>query len=592
MNTPGVRLGGDDDGTRSVLAAALRAELARRLLPISDDAPLDVIIDDPRPRRDGRPGLYLTTSADGIEVGPGILPAVNGCWQCSRSSASLLAAASSRPPSAHPAELVDAAVKLAVDEILALCAPPEDVARRARTLDRVLRVRADGQVKEVRWRPSSLCTSCGGLLRAQRTAYPAPVAPLTPRAHGTDDDNRDIDPRTVMNALGIAYELIPGDAVPGLIVVHAAALCRRTLHATLLPATTELVTSGRGPDEASAARGALFEVLERVLTDAVVPAPVVAARVGDAAPQAIPLDDWRSPLQGSHRPRAAPLDDNTMLDWVWGRRLGDDRPTLIPAQLAYHDAGHGNGSRVLLPGKGTSGRAIQTTAARATMAAMLEVIEHDAWFVSRFTRRVCRAVDVSGADDDITALAAAYDAAGYDVLVRDITQPDVAVCAVEAVLRARADPARLFVCGRAADVDPARAVRRALGEAWLVRSWERLRSGGVMPPERSALGPAHTRVERDVWDRTSGSVSLEALPRFSGADASALEDVLAQRPLLRDAVAFEHPLPGVVSQAGLHVVSVFIPTLHDEVVLPPRFLSARARGGLPVDALEFGPWNM
>jgi thiazole/oxazole-forming peptide maturase SagD family component len=558
------------------------------------DAGLDVVVDQPVPRVVRRATLYVTGYDGAIHVGPAVLPGaaahlLNGCLECSRRSSKLHAGL---PPlsSTQPAERVAVAVARTVHEVVALCSPGVSLAR---STDHIAIVGDDGRVDDVAWRPSSRCLTCGGMFRVVAVdAVPAPHE-HTPCA--------DVDPRRVLTALGAQIEVIPGDAVPGVVVAHVVAAFPRSVHARILPRPPELLASGRGADVATAETGAFFEVLERALSDAVVPVDVVVARVRDVRRQALSLDAWRCPLRAAG-PRMALLDDDTELDWVWGRRLADGGRVLVPARLAFKDAGHVRGSRIVLPKKGTSGRAVSTSPARATLGALLEVIEHDAWFLSRFSRAWCRAIDLGTAGDGVRAIVQAYDAAGYDVVVRDITRVDVGVCAVEALLRSRFDPSRLFVCGRAADVDPERAIVRALREAWLVRSWERVRSGGtVRSPEDSALGPRSTRVEREAWERTSGTVGLHELARVDAVgsvdavddiDAVDLVNELVRRPLLQGAVAFDHPLPDVARGAGLAVVSVLVPALHDEVALPPTFISARARAGLSTDELDFGPWNL
>jgi ribosomal protein S12 methylthiotransferase accessory factor len=207
---------------------------------------------------------------------------------------------------------------------------------------------------------------------------------------------------------------------------------------------------------------AQIEGIERYASALDVEPAVVAAHREVAADAVCPLD---LPLYAPHQYQApgfpfAPHDEARAIGWTWGHDLRSGRPRLVPS-----DAVACGGSRDRLLEETSSGVAAHGAWAEAVLAALLELVERDAFMIFWLHRlSPPRIVVGAGACEWIGDALAAIERGGYRPVLLDITT-DLGIPVVLA-LGARTDGlAPALLLGAGAGLDRTRAARKALGEA-------------------------------------------------------------------------------------------------------------------------------
>ena len=158
---------------------------------------------------------------------------------------------------------------------------------------------------------------------------------------------------------------------------------------------------------------------------------------------------------------------DTPLQWVTARVWGTGRRRYVPFEAAsYHvhpePGPHQRWGRVLY--ESSNGCALGASPDEATVHALLEVIERDAFLLTWWSRRpVPRISWKSVADPTARELHALMRRAGYEVHLCVATQ-DIAIPVVWALAINPASPDKYSLTTAAADPDPARAVRAAVTE--------------------------------------------------------------------------------------------------------------------------------
>ena len=285
---------------------------------------------------------------------------------------------------------------------------------------------------------------------------------------------------------------------------------------------------------------------------------------------------YRSPGFGYVR-----FDRDTRLGWVEGRSLPDGRPAWLPAQLV-HLAGRDDEPQIAQVT--SSGLACGATIADATLAALLELIERDAFMITWKARLSFPLLD--GYDASFVAPT------GLAHRVVDLSAFWDVPCAAAVVRSTAPDTAPLGV-GAAAAPTIERAAAKALDEATRVRTWaEALRRGDVPMPERVATFEDHIRVYAEpgnvartrFLDASRELRHVGDVASLTGTSTEARIAAICRRLAHRGASAYAVDVTSPdVAAAGLAVVRVIAPELcaldveHDAPLLGGRRLYEEPR---------------
>jgi ribosomal protein S12 methylthiotransferase accessory factor len=299
----------------------------------------------------------------------------------------------------------------------------------------------------------------------------------------------------------------------------------------------------------------------------------------------------------------APFTRDTRVAWVEGYSLVRRRPVLVPASRVYMPYTPRPGERGIGPMTST-GTATGDSLARATLGALYEVVERDAFTISWLAQTPARAIDVRGSrpDEPLKRLfEERFETPGLRYRVLDVTS-DLGVTTVYVVLtQDRAPSPPLHAVGAAARLDGRRAVQKALVEAvqgvpYIAHLVDK-EPGWRPAPDFSnvvdfthnarlyTVAPELAPKLLGIDDRITDTVRLDALPRWDddrGARAE-IEEVTARLAARGyEAVVVDLTTPDVAS-LGLHVVRVVAPelaTLHGSHRLP--FLGCTRLFDVPV----------
>jgi ribosomal protein S12 methylthiotransferase accessory factor len=303
---------------------------------------------------------------------------------------------------------------------------------------------------------------------------------------------------------------------------------------------------------------------EAVERRALHPSAATPARFGTAA-------DLDSVTLHSHHPaHALSHQDATTaaMPWYEAKDPGTGAPVLVPADCVDWPA---RSTSAALFDPSPSGAAAGSSYESALAAAMVEVIERDAFTVA-WGRQLRLPTYVPSPAD--TALEAVWQRAGAEGTVPFLARIPTAVpelwCMTACLLDPEA-PEAIASVGMKASTDPAEAAVKAFQEAWQVRTALReLRKQGDPGPvtsvvtEHDRLAYMLTRTAYDsVRDWVDGFQAPEPLPAPSTPARQLPVDELTQAlsadgaaPL---AVELTHRLPPAVAAMGWHVVKVLAP---------------------------------
>jgi ribosomal protein S12 methylthiotransferase accessory factor len=342
----------------------------------------------------------------------------------------------------------------------------------------------------------------------------------------------------------------------------------------------ERTTIGKGWTAEDAGHSAIGEALERYCatlppsTGTFQIAPRAALDQPAIGPEAFGL--YHPTQYASGSVPYAPVTTDTPLHWVTGQSLTHNRAVLIPASLVY-----------LLPLDGfcqqtSNGLAAGRTLADASLRALCEVIERDAFLFNWLTHRAAPLLNLDAAGDVVAGIAHWYAARGVTLTAHDLTTS----MGVPAVL-ARAHDERgrppIDLIGLGCDPNPCRAVERAVLEVVQGRHarWDELAKAG-------APATIDTHADHALWyalhDRSDAFTFLGAhsapLPaRIGNADDSAEALLAAIVAMLaqagHDVVIAEITTPDVRS-VGMTVVRALLTGL-----LPMHFGVGQERLGSP-----------
>lgn len=313
-----------------------------------------------------------------------------------------------------------------------------------------------------------------------------------------------------------------------------------------------LVGGGSGRDARAAA---VAEAVERYSASLVDPDRLVVATARELGRRAI--DPTRFALFSERQYRSpgfpyARFDADTRVAWIEGVALPDGEPALVPAQFV-HLAGHAD--EPPLCRTTSSGLACHSSTAAATLRALLEVLERDAFMVTWKARLSWPLLEgyADGCVRETALRASVLDLSAFWQI------PIVA-----AVVRG----GPVVGIGAAADASVEPAIAKALDEAIRVRSWAKAlrRSGPPLRAEDIEELDDHIRFYADPANAhrlefLDGAVARRRIELVPPLAAPFVEEIcrrLARRNVTAYAVDVTSP---DVRDAGLFVIRVVAPEL-------------------------------
>jgi ribosomal protein S12 methylthiotransferase accessory factor len=324
--------------------------------------------------------------------------------------------------------------------------------------------------------------------------------------------------------------------------------------------------SGRSAWDARAA--AIGEAVERYAASVVDPERLVVASARELGRWTVDPARFALFSERQYRSPGFPyvrFDRDTRVAWIEAVTLPDGEPALVPAQLVYLAAHEGEPPICRTT---SSGLACQTTAAAATLAALLELLERDAFMLTWKTRLSWPLLEWAG-NGELESFARTFlHPTGLRCRALDLSAIWRIPIAAAVVRSTVADSAPLGV-GAAAAATVERAVAKALDEAVRVRTWaQALRRGGARPPAADDV--------EELDDHVRFYADPANVPRVDFLDSSAVrrpvghvpplgrppvEEIcrrLARRGIRAYAVDVTSP---DIREAGLTVIRVLAPEL-------------------------------
>lgn len=160
-------------------------------------------------------------------------------------------------------------------------------------------------------------------------------------------------------------------------------------------------------------------------------------------------------------PMVDPFDPARPIPWIWGHRLRDDSPVLVPARLVHYSAGLPSDNFVF---ECSNGCATGGTLAEAALYGLLELIERDAFLLAWYARAPFTRVDPRATGDPrVRGMLDRAALLGYEVRAFD-TRSDLGIPVITAVAVRQDGGPGLLSFGAAAGLDPAGALTGALSE--------------------------------------------------------------------------------------------------------------------------------
>lgn len=157
----------------------------------------------------------------------------------------------------------------------------------------------------------------------------------------------------------------------------------------------------------------------------------------------------------------APFDVEAVVPWVWGYSMTQQRPILVPEQLAYYSMTTGQPYVF----ESSNGCALGSSLTEAALYGILEVVERDSFLMTWYGRLPIPELDLATAEDaELTWMVERIRAtAGYDVRFFNSTM-EHGIPSVWGMALNRRQRGMNLICAAGASLDPVRAVKGALHE--------------------------------------------------------------------------------------------------------------------------------
>jgi ribosomal protein S12 methylthiotransferase accessory factor len=328
--------------------------------------------------------------------------------------------------------------------------------------------------------------------------------------------------------------------------------------------------SGRTAREARAA--ALGEAVERYSASFADPEALVVASARELGSHAVEPSRFALFSESQYRTACFPyarFDRDTRLAWIEGVSLPNGEPAWLPAQLV-HLAGHDDEQPICRTT--SSGLACHRTAAEATFAALLELLERDAFMITWKARISWPVLEWSGNEQLASFERSFLRPTGLRWRAIDLSA-FWNVPVVVAVVRSDAPGTAPLGVGAGADATVERAVRKALDEGARVRTWaQALWSVGREAPTagdvrdfddhiRFYAEPSNAR-RVDFLDGSSRRRHVDSVATLEGSTAEEHIEAVCRRLAQRGVSAYAVDVTAPdVREAGLAVVRVVAPEL-------------------------------
>ena len=156
-----------------------------------------------------------------------------------------------------------------------------------------------------------------------------------------------------------------------------------------------------------------------------------------------------------------PFDPGRQIDWVWGYSFLQQRPILVPEQLAYYSAGCGHGFVY----ESSNGCALGGSLEEAVFYGIMEVVERDSFLLTWYAQLQLAPIDLySSGDLELNLMVERLrEVVGYDVHLFNSTM-EHGIPSVWALAKNKADKGVNIICAAGAHPDPVRAAKGAIHE--------------------------------------------------------------------------------------------------------------------------------
>ncbi|MGE5702986.1 MAG: TOMM precursor leader peptide-binding protein [Clostridia bacterium] len=156
-----------------------------------------------------------------------------------------------------------------------------------------------------------------------------------------------------------------------------------------------------------------------------------------------------------------PFDPDRPIDWVWGYSFLQERPILVPEQLAYYSLGNGHGFVF----ETSNGCALGGSLEEAIFYGILETVERDSFLMTWYAKLPLPRLDpYSAHDQELRLMVERLQAvAGYEVYLFNATMEN-RVPSIWTLVKRTKEKGVNVICAGGAHPDPVRAVKSSLHE--------------------------------------------------------------------------------------------------------------------------------
>ena len=220
---------------------------------------------------------------------------------------------------------------------------------------------------------------------------------------------------------------------------------------------------------------------------------------------------------------------DTRVRWVEGFSIPDGSPAWLPVQLVYLPwRTPGDSGEQAIAYSTSNGMACGCTLEEAVLSGLLELLERDAFMVAWASRLSLPRLDWSGHRELVAHDRRYFRPAGLAYAAVDLS-PLLSVPTVLGVVRDESGRGAALGVGAAAAITVEEAWRRALAEAFAVRSWA----------EATRVGGAPRAFASDYSDVTSFDDHVELYASAERAEATRFLDASADLRDVRDVEPIE-----------------------------------------------------
>jgi ribosomal protein S12 methylthiotransferase accessory factor len=156
-----------------------------------------------------------------------------------------------------------------------------------------------------------------------------------------------------------------------------------------------------------------------------------------------------------------PFDPDLPMNWVWGYTFMQERPILVPEQLAYYSSGTGDGFVM----EGSNGCALGGSLEEAIFYGIMEVVERDSFLLTWYAQlSVPRLDPYSSHDKELQLMIDRLEViAGYDIYLFNTTMEN-GIPSILAIAKNKGKTGAHLICAGGAHLDPIRAAKSAIQE--------------------------------------------------------------------------------------------------------------------------------